>query len=124
AAALTRERVIEWDESREESVATERERVGAIVLRERPLRDADPAEVAAALAASIRRRGLRVLGWTAEASALRNRLAAAHLVDPDAFPDVSDEALLASLDTWLLPALQAVRGTLRLSALDLGEALL
>lgn len=123
-AALTTERVIEWDEAREESVATERERVGAIVLRERPLRDADPAEVAAALAASIRRRGLRVLGWTAEASALRNRLAAAHLVEPDAFPDVADDALLASLDAWLLPALQALRGTLRLSAFDLGEALL
>jgi ATP-dependent helicase HrpB len=124
ATALVTERVVAWDDTDDDVIAVERERVGAIVLRERPLREVDPIEVATALAESLRRRGIGVLPWNEAATALRQRLAFAHHVDPDAYADVSDAALLSSLEDWLVPALHGVRRRAELARLDLGAALL
>jgi ATP-dependent helicase HrpB len=74
------------------------ERLGAIVLAERPLPDADPAALAAAVGEGLRREGLGLLTWTTAARRLRERLAAAHAGLGDPWPAVDDEALLAALD--------------------------
>jgi ATP-dependent helicase HrpB len=74
------------------------ERLGAIVLAERPLPDPDPAEVAAAVAEGLRLEGLGLLNWTSAARELRARLAAAHAGLGDPWPAVDDEALLAAID--------------------------
>ena len=47
------------------------ERLGAIVLAERPLPDPDPADVAAAVAEGLRLEGLGLLRWTPAAVQLR-----------------------------------------------------
>ncbi len=79
------------------------ERLGAVVLRERPLPHPDPADVAAAVREGLRREGLDLLRWTPGAVELRHRLAACHrsaaegLLDGP-WPDVADAALLAALD--------------------------
>ncbi len=93
------------------------ERVGALVLRERPLPDPDPAQVAAALAQGLRAEGVGLLRWTSGATALRQRLAACHRGLGDPWPDVSDEALLAGLD------LSGARDRAGLQRLDLTAAL-
>ncbi|GAB2938262.1 ATP-dependent helicase HrpB [Rhodococcus aerolatus] len=82
-------------------VARRRERLGAVVLTETPLRDPDPAAVAAAVRAGLQRDGLGVLRWTPAARTLRARLAFCHRHLGAPWPDVSDPALLAGLDTWL-----------------------
>ena len=61
----------------------------------------------AALKAEFRSRGPAALRWGERASALRARLAFLHGLDT-AWPDVSDEGLAASAETWLEPLLADV----------------
>ncbi len=65
---------------------------------------ADPAAVEAALLEGVRAHGLGLLPWSATASDLRRRAAFARDFDPGV-ADLSDEALLATLDDWLAPSL-------------------
>jgi ATP-dependent helicase HrpB len=74
------------------------ERLGAIVLTERPLPDPDPTEVADAVAEGLRLEGLGLLHWTPAAVQLRARLAAAHAGLGGPWPPVDDAALLAAID--------------------------
>ncbi len=74
------------------------ERLGAIVLSERPARDPDPAAASAAVAEGLRREGLGLLTWTPAARRLKERLAAAHAGLGEPWPAVDDEALLAGID--------------------------
>jgi ATP-dependent helicase HrpB len=102
--------------------ARARDRLGAIVLRERETRNVSDDEAAAALTAELRRRGLEALPWSDSATRLRQRLAFLRALD-DAWPDVSDAALLATLEHWLVPRLSGVRTAGDLRALDLSAAL-
>jgi ATP-dependent helicase HrpB len=117
------EQEVVWDARERGVVARERERLGAIVLVERPLRDADPAAVAAALLDGIRREGLDALPWSDAALAIRRRLAFLHHVDAT-WPDVADGALLESLGDWLAPFVGAARSLADLARVDLSAALL
>ena len=88
------------------------------MLDDRPWPDAPaPARAGAAL------QGLRENGlpWTPAAIRLRARIALARRQGAD-FPDVADDALLATPD-WLLPWLGGVRTLADLKALDLTEPL-
>ncbi|WP_029430491.1 ATP-dependent helicase HrpB [Blastococcus sp. URHD0036] len=93
------------------------ERLGAVVLSERPLRDPDPAAVAAAVAEGLRADGLGVLTWTPAARRLRERLAAAHAGLGAPWPAVDDEALLAAIDV------SAARSRAGLARVDVVAAL-
>jgi ATP-dependent helicase HrpB len=86
-------------------------RLGAITLSEGQDTAASPAEVAGALVEGVRAHGLGLLPWSDSARSLRRRAAFARAHDPS-LPDLSDEALLASLDEWL-PLLLAGRRSLR-----------
>jgi ATP-dependent helicase HrpB len=97
--------------------------LGAIVLDEVPLRALPPAAVQSALLTMLRRRGITALPWTPITTRLRERLAFLHAHDAS-WPDVSDEALLASLDGWLAPALHDVDRLSMLEGDRLREALL
>ncbi|MYW19293.1 ATP-dependent helicase HrpB, partial [Streptomyces sp. SID2955] len=98
-------------------------RLGAIELAVRPLKDADPALVRAALLEGLREEGFGLLRWSPEAGALRQRLAflRAHLGEP--WPDVSDDALHARVDEWLEPELSRARRRADLARIDAGQAL-
>ena len=52
----------------------------------------------------VRTRGLAALPWSEAARSLQERVNFMHSVDA-AWPDLGDEALLNSLDDWLLPML-------------------
>nr|WP_239522532.1 ATP-dependent helicase HrpB [Geodermatophilus sabuli] len=97
------------------------ERIGAVVLAERPLPDPDPAALAAAVAEGLRREGLSLLRWTPAAVALRERLAAAHAGLGPPWPAVDDDALRTALAD--LPALSAARGRADLARIDVAAAL-
>ncbi|MBD4629281.1 ATP-dependent helicase, partial [Xanthomonas citri pv. citri] len=61
---------------------------------------------------AVRSGGLDVASLTKNGESLRRRLALAHRVFGDPWPDVSDEALLARAEEWLdLDALAAGRGS-------------
>jgi ATP-dependent helicase HrpB len=80
-------------------------------------------EVARALLDGIRERGLDALPWTKTALRLRERIGFLHRQAPDTWPDVSDDALLASLDDWLLPHLVGMKRIDDLRRLDLVQLL-
>jgi ATP-dependent helicase HrpB len=62
------------------------------------------------------------LPWSEAAARLRERLAFLHALDPS-WPDVSDGALLATIDTWLVPHLAGARSLDDVARLDLASLL-
>ncbi|SDH81583.1 ATP-dependent helicase HrpB [Roseospirillum parvum] len=117
--------VIAWDAAKGAVTAHRERRLGAIVLGRRPLPDPDPEAVRAAFLDGLRSAGLKALPWSKSASHLRDRLAFLAAHQPEAgWPDVSDGALLDSLEDWLGPFLPAqARALADLAGLDLAAAL-
>ncbi len=99
------------------------ESLGAITLVERTAEDLTDAERAAALQSLVREQWPDVMPWSDSATRLRQRLAFLHHQDPR-WPDVSDDALLESLDDWLAPSLGGCRSLDELRRVDLGSLLL
>ncbi|KAF0848044.1 ATP-dependent helicase HrpB [Nocardia caishijiensis] len=112
---------VRWDGG--DVIARRVERLGAIVLSERPLREADSALVGAALRQGLRAEGVGLLRWSDDARTLRDRLAFLHHTLGAPWPDVDDTALLADLDSWLGPELATARRRADLARTDAGTAL-
>jgi ATP-dependent helicase HrpB len=98
-------------------------RLGKLVLADDPVSDVDPATITAALIDGIRARGLEALPWTPALRQLRTRVAFLRTAEGEDWPDLSDAALLASLDDWLAPFLAGKRSLADVGADDLGNAL-
>ena len=120
---IVREDVVEWSDAEGSVIAVQRERLGALVLRESVQGAGTEAIVADALLRGLtsnQRLGLR---WSAPAQRTRDRLAFLHAHVPG-WPDVSDAALVESAREWLLPHLVGLRRREQAEALDLSELLL
>ncbi|RPK67575.1 ATP-dependent RNA helicase HrpB [Streptomyces sp. ADI96-15] len=105
-------------------VARRVERLGAVELAVRPLTGAGGAgQVRAALLAGLEREGLGLLRWSRAAAELRQRLAFLHRAVGGAWPDVSEEALLARAEEWLEPELGRARRRADLARVDAGACL-
>jgi ATP-dependent helicase HrpB len=115
---------VAWD-ARAEAVITRRQRrLGDLVIADAPLQGPAPDAVTGAALQGLRTLGLAVLPWTPELTQWRARLAFARAQEPDgAWPDVSDGALLESLETWLAPWLAGVTRREQLAQIDLHAAL-
>lgn len=99
------------------------DRLGAVELAVRPLKQPDPELVRGALVDGLRREGLGLLRWNRDTEQLRSRLAFLHGVLGAPWPDVSDGALLADPDAWLEPELSRARRRSDLGRIDAGQAL-
>ncbi|MEU9819378.1 ATP-dependent helicase HrpB [Pseudonocardia alni] len=102
------------------------DRLGAIVLSEKPDRSPDPGAVRDALVAGLRAEGTGLLRWTAGAVSLRERSGFLHRVLGAPWPDVSEEALLDSAADpagWLAGPLATARRRSDLARVDAGPAL-
>ena len=118
--------VVEQDEvawERSAVVARRVTRLGAIELVSTPIPHPDVALVARAVRAGLAAEGLAALPWPPAATALRQRLAFVHRALGQPWPDVSDDGLLTSLDTWLGPDLARVRNQRDLARIDIVTAL-
>lgn len=104
-------------------VARRVERLGAVELAVRPLREPAPGLVREALLDGLRREGFGLLRWSREAEALRRRLAFLRLRLGEPWPDVSDEALHARVAEWLEPELGRARRRADLARIDAGQCL-
>ncbi|MER6562538.1 ATP-dependent helicase HrpB [Streptomyces sp. NPDC001027] len=122
AGALLDERdEVRWADG--DVVARRVERLGAVELGARPLRDADAALVRGALVEGLEKEGLGLLRWSAEATVLRQRLAFVHSRLGEPWPDVGDASLYARVDEWLEPELGRARRRSDLGRIDAGAAL-
>ncbi|TPG45877.1 ATP-dependent helicase HrpB [Rhodanobacter glycinis] len=122
-AQFTRERTLRWNDDRAAAEAFEERRFGAIVLERRSV-PVQPQDALPALLSAVRTKGIDVLPWSDQTRRLRARMLALRAWMPElGLVDVSDAALLATLDDWLAPYLD---GKHRLDALkpeELSQAL-
>lgn len=109
----------EWSRREGRVLARQQERLGALVLEDRTWPDAPDEAVARAALDGIRQIGLP---WTPAARRFRARVELAR-GDGDAFPAMTDAALMAGLEDWLLPHLGGLKTEAQLRALDVTEAL-
>ncbi|MEU3852507.1 ATP-dependent helicase HrpB [Streptomyces sp. NPDC029554] len=122
AGTLLEEREeVGWDGG--DVVARRVERLGAVELTVRALRDADPGLVRGALLEGLRQEGFGLLRWSPEAEVLRQRLAFLRLHLGEPWPDVGDDSLHARVEEWLEPELSRARRRADLARIDAGEAL-
>lgn len=111
---------VSW-ETRSQSIAAVRLRkLGALILEERPLATADPEAMAAAMLKGIGEMGLKSLPWTEGANTFRAQvLFLKRLFPEEAWPDLSDAALVGTLEQWLKPYLAGISRKSHLERLDL-----
>jgi ATP-dependent helicase HrpB len=117
---------IAWDEREEAVRARKQRRLGALVLQSEELRDADRDAIAQAALTGLRRLGLAVLPWTPslrqwQARVMLMRKFAVHAGEP--WPDVSDGALLDTLEEWAPPWMPGLVRREHFARFDLGQAL-
>ncbi|MDF2934718.1 MAG: ATP-dependent helicase [Paenibacillaceae bacterium] len=120
--SVEEEETVEWEEAAQAVRAKRCLRLGALILKEKPLQNPPPALVAKALLAAIAKEGTEALPWTKASTQLLQRLRFMHLADPS-WPDVSEETLLATLPDWLGPHAEGMRSKQDVTRLNLGEAL-
>lgn len=114
-----------WDTQSDAVQARWQRRIGALVLDEKATHDeADPDAIVTAMIEGIRKIGLHCLPWDKASEGLRERLSFLHRVDGDHWPDVSDDGLLGSLETWIAPYLTGITKRGQLKQINLSEALL
>ncbi|MEH1545813.1 ATP-dependent helicase HrpB [Cutibacterium avidum] len=109
SAMLATETTVTWNGGKARGRRVSR--LGAIELSCTPVRPGRD-EARQAVLEEVRSRGLEVIGLTKNGESLRSRLALAHRVLGDPWPDVSDEALLSRAEEWLdLDGLAAGQGS-------------
>ncbi len=115
---------VRWDAARQALVSERIERFDGIVLSARPAGRIDPELAATALTATVRDGGLDLLPWGDALSQWRIRVQCLRAWMPElGLPDLSDAALLATLDDWLRPAFVGLRRIDALESSALSDAL-
>jgi ATP-dependent helicase HrpB len=97
-------------------------RLGAVNLGEQTLAVPPDEASARVLAEGIALVGIHRLPWTKAQLALRHRVAFLRRVD-ESFPDLSDQALAATVADWLVPHIIGRTALSQIGADDLGNAL-
>ncbi len=119
AHLVTTREVVQWNEKSQRVEARVVTSLGAILLNSRPLPDPDLELVARGLLEGVRQNGLSALPWNKKSRSLLARIRFVHRHIPDVVPDMGDEALLESLEAWLLPFLESMRSIEELRGLDM-----
>ena len=122
---VSEEEHVEWDYRIDRFVAEQRHLVGSILLSAEPLQEVSDGARGEALLGVVRRKGLLILPWSKNLQQWRARVALLHRTQADAdenpWPDLSDEALLETLESWLLPYLGEVKRLQDFQHLDLKD---
>ncbi|WP_260292920.1 ATP-dependent helicase HrpB [Sedimenticola hydrogenitrophicus] len=117
-------RRVAWESASHSVVAREEERLGSLILSLRPLNRIDQDESARAMLTGIRQMGLGALPWNEALLQWRQRVMSLRSwLDDPVWPDLSDAALLDSLEEWLAPWLTGISRREHLKQLDLDAIL-
>lgn len=108
-----------WSRRERRVLATREERLGRLALQSRTWKDAPEEAISAAMCEGIRDVGLRP---SPAAERLRARVALMRAAGHD-FPDMSEAALLETLENWLAPYLAGVKSEADWKAFDIHDAL-
>ncbi|MFZ5781420.1 MAG: ATP-dependent helicase HrpB [Pseudomonadota bacterium] len=122
ADRIVDEEIVDWSERDGAVLARQRRRLGALLLEDKPLARPDAGKLRAAMMEGIRRLGFGALPWSDDLARWRERVAFLRRLD-ESWPDLSDAALLATLESWLAPYLDGVSRRSHLQNIPLAEAL-
>jgi ATP-dependent helicase HrpB len=122
ADRIVSDETVRWDGREGAVLARKQRRLGALVLEDRALAKPDAEKLKAAMLDGVRQLGLLALPWSDDLAKWRQRVAFLRRLD-ESWPDLSDAALLASLETWLAPFLDKISRRDHLARLDLDAAL-
>ena len=117
---------VDWDSRQKIVVARAIRSFGALVLEERPLKDAPREARDTAMLTGIHELGLDALPWSRELRSWQARVEFLRRSLPDRtadWPAVNDAALLAGLEQWLEPYLDGITRRDHLARVDLPAAL-
>lgn len=114
---------VAWDRRAEAVVARREQRLGGLVIAESALDSADPRRAGDAMLEGVRALGIGALPWTDAERAWQARVMFMRRHEPEAWPDVCDERLFATLEDWLAPFLAGMTRREHLARLDLRAAL-
>lgn len=118
---------VEWDHRKERFIAERRNLVGCIQLSAESMTHVPDEARAEALLGVVRKKGLDILPWSQNLQQWRARIlllhTAHHPSEKNPWPDLSDAALLQSLDSWLLPYLGSVQRIEDFQKLDMKDIL-
>ncbi|KWX71008.1 ATP-dependent helicase [Paenibacillus riograndensis] len=120
--SLQEEREVYWDKESGSVQARRRTLLGALILKETSHERPTAEETEEVLLRIIAEEGLKLLPWDKATVQLRQRMEFLHGLRPD-FPDVSEEALLSTLQEWLLPFIQGMRNLRDLQRVPVSRAL-
>ncbi len=118
-----------WD-SRSESVdARQQRKLGALIIEEHRLKEVPAAQLSQGLIDAVRQKGLQILPWNSEVENLRARLMLLHnhqtrMAGDEVWPDMSKQALLDNMESWLSPYLPGLSRLAQLQKLKLKEILI
>ena len=111
---------VSWDSREQVVLARRQRRLGELALEDVRWDDAPAEALVGAMVQGIREMGLACLPWTPASDGLRRRVALLRRLDgADAWPDLSDDALLVGLEIWLAPWLGGVTRRSHLERLDM-----
>ncbi|MDQ6726431.1 MAG: ATP-dependent helicase HrpB, partial [Actinomycetota bacterium] len=114
---------VAWDPARDDLRARVERRLGSLVLASTEGPAPPGPATTRALVARVRDTRLGALRWTEHARTLQRRVGFARGALGDAWPDLSDPALLADLDGWLGPLLGGATGRAAIESVDVEAAL-
>ena len=115
--------MVTWDAREQAVLARRQRRFGALVLADEALADPGRERLTAALLAGIRQHGLSLLPWSEAINDWRARVGFLRRTLGEDWPDLSDAALLETLEDWLAPHLDGCTRASHLKRLDLLEIL-
>ena len=125
AARIVTARELVWDEERAAVACRTISRLDALRLDVHACPIDDPAAARALLLEQVAARFATALDWNEDARQLQARVALLRRLEPAVgWPDWSDDALRATLATWLAPALGTATRLAETRALDLSAVLL
>lgn len=125
------EEVVAWDSKTDRMLCERQRRIGVLVIERKAMQNIPVEAKCRALIAMIRKQGLGMLPWNDGIKHWRQRLTflrraelESGAVDSDCrWPDLSDTALLNSLEHWLGPYLAPVNHINHFARLDLNSIL-
>ena len=115
---------VAWNEQQQAVLAERQMRLGAIVLERKPINQPDGERQRAAMIEGIRSLGIAALPWGDGARQWQARVASLHAWrSGEDWPDVSDQALEATLEDWLTAYLPGITRREHLARLELAGIL-
>ncbi len=123
------QRIVGWENRSATVQAKQQRKLGALVLEEHELKGLPQEQITQGLIEGIRQNGLRVLPWDRESETVRARLTLLHthqaeISGDERWPEVSEQALLDTLETWLAPYISGFSKLSHLKKLKLKTILL